>query len=523
MDVSSVSLPPEIWTRVLFWATFNPARESDSLLKIPAFDSADSSKQCRMCDEALITKRNVSLVCSEWNLLSKRFMYEDLRVRHNSWLLADLLETSGSYSYHTLGYGAYVKRIAVIDNPLTGSSSRWAGKDLRRIIRCCPNLVVLSRYHNSNKVYDDHLEKYTSSPEVEEEYFDENDIDLSHIRRIDWDNGTPKNYQRTISTPPRIAWFSSTLEVLSLGGDNYFWPPSELQGLSSLTLPKVHTLRVGSLYAFGIPGVHTYNLILPSLTRVILDRAEALYRLISCCLRISLQFGAQVRHVEVGSAHSRFTRGDYITQLLEVCPAVETLYYPIFYTRPLNWRVRPLGPREPRGHGQLRMMHDGDRRRDVANRFTSPYTLFKHLRRIGWHGERNSEFSLMDMYQNSTLELKLNNYNNTNDNNKSLEAETWIHLINQLRTILNSFTSMQELELCGGSRLWVSLIDDPRFFQLLSGAQSRGVVFCSEDKEVALKLEETKFNFGTELMLLWISELTTTMTTTMTSEDPRYK
>ncbi|KAH8096917.1 hypothetical protein DFH11DRAFT_1886884 [Phellopilus nigrolimitatus] len=118
---------------------------------------------------------------------------------------------------------------------------------------------------------------------------------------------------RTVAVAPCATWLAQSLEVLSLSGENYLWPPDVLERMSVAYITIME---------------------LPALRRIVLDRAEALYQLLDGCLRV---WGPQVRAIEIGR-NPRFLLSDYLSTLVKFCPNVETLHYPIFWAKVLGWR-----------------------------------------------------------------------------------------------------------------------------------------------------------------------------------------
>ncbi|THH03552.1 hypothetical protein EW145_g6174 [Phellinidium pouzarii] len=439
-------LPPEIWTQIFFWATYGPARELDVLLAIPIFDSINYRATEKQYVLSLGMKHTLALVCTEWRSLTEVFMYEDLRIRHGACALANVLENSKKSDSNSIGHGRYVRRISL---PLMKKLSLnidydWENKVVRRIIDCCPNLLVFSRYRSIFVKEEDEEEDETNG-NAEPGYTEgEWDPVMPAVGRIDWNTGLAFGIQRMVSVPPRATWVAQSLQVLSLSGDNYFWSPEQLQSMSIVLLPRVHTLRIGSVYTFGVPGVDHYRMDLPALRRIILDKAEVLHRLIDSCLRAH---GEQVREIEV-AAYWRFLRSDYISALLNYCSNVEVLHFPIFWVRVLRWR-------------QTREM---------------PNCVLRGLTHIGLHAAANPEIELA-------------------------RAE-WQQIKGHFNAIFGAnsrLPAIRRVTLHGEE--WTSLVSDFQFQWVLQLAQNREVEIFCEDTISAAALNSAKSSFALEAYL----------------------
>ncbi|KAH8104915.1 hypothetical protein DFH11DRAFT_1328842 [Phellopilus nigrolimitatus] len=315
-------LPPELWLRILYWATFNPAREVNTLVAIPVFDSVTHHETEEQYANTLRVKLNLALVCKWWRDNTREFLYEDVHLRHEAESLANLFEQSKRDCPLSLGYGRYVRKIALplVRNRPSGPVHGWARKEVPRIIKCCPNLLVLSRYHR-DKINPFEPQKH-DAPSV---YGDlDSDIRgvLSAIRRIDWNSGLMLN-QHNLVAGPRVTWFAQSLEALSLSEEVFSRPPDVLQCTSVVRLPRVHTLRVGLTRISGDPrDIYRMTLELPALRRVVLDNASALMAVVDCCLSV---WGPQVRVLEIGS--DWFMTSSHLSHLSQYFPNVETLHY----------------------------------------------------------------------------------------------------------------------------------------------------------------------------------------------------
>ncbi|KAH8106691.1 hypothetical protein DFH11DRAFT_1830279 [Phellopilus nigrolimitatus] len=320
----------ELWLQIFYWATFNPARDLNTLTSIPVFDSITQDQTERKYVNILRVKLNLALVCRWWRDNTREFLYEDVRLRHGAETLADLFEQSRKNCPLALGHGKYVRKIALpfVRYRPAGPVHGWARKEVPRIIKCCPNLLVLSRYHRGQDEFFE-PDQESSAPCTNEKL----DSDIRHalaaVRCVEWNSGLMLNQHSPVAGP-HMEWFAQTLEVLSLNEENYLWPPDVLQRTSVVRLPRVHTLRVGTLCTLGNVGrVHRYTLELPALRRLVLDSGETLTSLVNCGLRV---WGLQVRALEIGL--DRFMGLNTLLHLLKYCPNAETLHYSGFLVPP---------------------------------------------------------------------------------------------------------------------------------------------------------------------------------------------
>jgi len=88
-------LPDEVWQCIFYHATDNPARaewEHDGPMDIQPFDVFREVSERELAEEALRTKTTICLICIKWQNLSAKFLFEDIRIRHGSFALAQKLE-----------------------------------------------------------------------------------------------------------------------------------------------------------------------------------------------------------------------------------------------------------------------------------------------------------------------------------------------------------------------------------------------------------------------------------------------
>ncbi|KAH8100173.1 hypothetical protein DFH11DRAFT_1673708, partial [Phellopilus nigrolimitatus] len=278
----------------------------NTLVTIPVFESNTRRETEEQYATNLRVKLNLAL---------------DVLLRHGAEALADLFERSRKNCPLSLGYGRYVRKISLplVQNTPAGPVHGWARTEIPRIIKCCPNLLVLSRYHNS-KMYYTEPEKISDSGAYGDLNSDVRGV-LSAVRRIDWDIGLVLN-QHNLVAGAHTTWSAQSLEVISLSGGILLWPDA-LKCTSVVRLPRVHTLRVDLIHLSGNPSnVHRMTLELPALCRVVFDNLFALTSIVDCYLRV---WGPQVRVLEIGS--DLFMTSSHLSHLSQYFPNVETLHY----------------------------------------------------------------------------------------------------------------------------------------------------------------------------------------------------
>lgn len=413
-------LPPELWMRIFHWATYNPVRDLESICEIQPFESINAFETHLECEEAFVVKRALTLVCRRWRTMLREFLYEDIWVRHGCEALANALEASEKK------YGLYVRRLllpVMQDKPF----AMWdvaVVQSAKRILDCCPNVVVISRFHPY----------YVKAGAADEADLSSSDIppfnasiSLPSLLRVEWDNGNVfENLSRAVVEAPDFVWNCESLQVLSIGGENFPWRPDVLQQMTVVHLPNLHTLRIRSLHAFGIPGIRHYHMEVPAMRRIVLEKAEAMYSLVDGCLT---RFGPQVLSVEVGK-HVKFLRSDYISTILKYCPNLESLYFPIFWTKILR--------------------HKGSRRSTLS---------FPSVKTVGLHSVS---------YPDDT------------------EARRWNQLRGHFDILvgrISKYPSLEQIVLHGNA--WAAIVSNSMFINILRLVYSRDVNIICNSQEVS--------------------------------------
>lgn len=307
-------LPSELLIEIFTLATDSPIRRIEDLVDLPPFEAIEYNKTEQLCNEALRTKLSITLACSAFRKLCAEMMYEDIRIRHGSKALADVLETPRVRDR----LGSFVKRAVLF--PMSKEPENWEEtcKNVKRILECCPKILMLVRPpcdpSEDDRIY---LAPFPDS------------LSVPSLQRIDWHSGS-KEGSSDLSQIPPLFWNSPSLRTLSLGvaswgsfdGDRNI----EMRSVSS----GVKTLRVCSLDTLSAPGQHMYSLDLSLLSRIVLDQPDSMYALFGIA-----QYGEQVRSIELG-LHSGFLDHDYIGILLIYFSRAEKLFYPIFTTLPAS-------------------------------------------------------------------------------------------------------------------------------------------------------------------------------------------
>ncbi|EJD08284.1 uncharacterized protein FOMMEDRAFT_164946 [Fomitiporia mediterranea MF3/22] len=312
-------LPAELLLYIFKLATDNVIRDIDRFVDLPPFESIDSQAKDEQCDLALKTKWSITLTCSAFRRLCTDFLYEDIRVRHGSAGLADVLERSEMLAPGA-GVGRTVKRAVLFPLEPEDDSAPCdrISKHTRRILACCPNIRAVFR----PKVP---LSGQCSSGDADSDDTVNVPLEFPSLQRVDW-SSCPSDDPPTLSQLPCSIWSSESLKTLSVGVKEW----SRFTGMQGTEVTNIfsgiHTLRVRSLDAFGTPGQRLFSLELPSLHRLVLEQPDSMYALFSV-----VQYGDQITTLEFG-LHKGFLEHDYIMVLLVYCPNTTDLYFPIFTT-----------------------------------------------------------------------------------------------------------------------------------------------------------------------------------------------
>lgn len=302
------SLPVELLVLIFNQATHNPVRDIDSFCELSPFESINENQTKRACDESLRTKLSLATCSRRFRQICRRFLYEDIRIRHGSSFLADTLENDAEL-------GKYVRRAVLLPEVSEASS-------ISRILRCCPNLQMLYRPREESS-----WNKSTFTTQINDNTY-HLDSDLPSLQRVDWLH-CPADAMSVVSQFSPSFWTLPSLKTLSIGADQWrSWhePHETEEEIPSLRI-NVQTLRVCSLDAFG-PGNRLFMVDLPHLERLVLEKPESMYALFGIA-----QFGEHIKYLELG-LHPEFARYDYLAVLIVYCQNARDLYYPIFTTQP---------------------------------------------------------------------------------------------------------------------------------------------------------------------------------------------
>ncbi|THH07799.1 hypothetical protein EW145_g3133 [Phellinidium pouzarii] len=318
----AIRLPPELLTHIFGLATYSPARFIESLEEPEPLQEDSAIAQC---DAALETKYSLALSCSFFRSLSECFLYEDIRIRHGSGDLLKALEksTKGTVNRN----GDLVRRISVF--PIGyDEGGHWyenISEHTIRILRCCPNIQVLTRppmpvIRTSEPVNGQEADSFVI-----------NDLKFSSLYRVDWYNSPFDRLPSPMPTP-RFIWQTPSIRTLTLGPDYSDFHPGEQEII--MNLPDLHTLRVRSMNSFGQllgDGNPRIDVKLPSLRRLIIQKADAVYLLYFG--RPLSRAASKLRAIELGM-DKRFLYHDFMSVLLMHCPNTTELSFHVFFTCP---------------------------------------------------------------------------------------------------------------------------------------------------------------------------------------------
>lgn len=310
-------LPPEVLIPIIEMATRSRARDASWWRSWKPFELADDVEWLEECDSALKTKHTLSLVSYQFRILTLPFLYEHLWIRHGSEALLQVLKTSRKTG---MDIGRLVSRITITPLIKRTMDRRRVYEMARHIIRHCPNLRHICRPQMFADEETQHIDEMVPI----------DGIALPHLMRVDWYN-TAGGSLSALAPSPRSIWTSKTLQILNVGPDNFPFVLGSQHQETTIDLPRVHTLCLQSLNAFG-EGQRQFSIRLPSLNRLVIASPEALYNIYDGSL---LSFHHQIHHLEIG-ADLRFLRHDFISTLIHYCRYTTDLYFPVFSTRPVR-------------------------------------------------------------------------------------------------------------------------------------------------------------------------------------------
>ena len=325
---SPTSLPEELLLYIFDLATYGPARDVESLIELKPFEKEYSADADDLCDAPLKTKRSLALACKLFRRLALKFLYEDIRIRHGSEGLAKAIEMGQEI-------GTFVKRASV---SLEGfkAAGHWVASypsATRRILQCCPNIVILTRPQTLPvDTVDLHGDNY-NLPITD---INLDDLSFQHLRRVDWFNSPIDTLPSTLPTP-KFVWKSSSLQTLTIGPDHI---PLQLDVSPLVDLPNLQTIRLRSTHTPGDVEegvIDTDSVLLPNLRKLVFSLPDGIYTLFfEQFLRAC---GPCVEEIEI-APDKRFLKYDFISVLLLNCSNATVLSFPVFTTKPTRKNTR---------------------------------------------------------------------------------------------------------------------------------------------------------------------------------------
>lgn len=244
-------LPDEVWQYILYHATDNLARRTwkhVDPMEIQPFETFHEVAERDSADKAMIVKTSVFLVCKRWQILSAKFLFEDIRIRQGSYALARKLEEPLIPSSN-ITVGTHVRRI-IIPVDMTGLWPKTVEVNARRILLACPNTLILARRKENLQKREPRRRDFGKQSI--------NDVQMPRLRRVDWDNAPASYlYDRYIKLKgmPTFIWNVPSLEILSVsqnaeGRETAFtkrfpWcSDGRTNAAVSTSLTTIHTLRL---------------------------------------------------------------------------------------------------------------------------------------------------------------------------------------------------------------------------------------------------------------------------------------
>lgn len=303
MSVCS-QLPPELWIVVFRWATYPPDG-----YPAPFYEPFRAPSET--FDEPLRTKRALVQVCHQWRDLATIFLYEDVRIRHDSETLKTVLADHHRIDDELHSLGRFVRRLEL---PYDQTATERAGDthDVVEILGSCSSLTTLVRPFFEALPYS---LRYEFPAEI---------VSLSSLTRLEWWHYNDAARSGGINSLADVLRNAPSLQFLTLGGE--FWMNS-MHLDSSIRLPALTTLRLKRVNALFVWQIRRWEL--PSLVHVVADfpadhgGLEELW----------LQFGSQLCTVEFGR-NIAFHMTDQISTFLRGCSGVKVFNYFVNFTAP---------------------------------------------------------------------------------------------------------------------------------------------------------------------------------------------
>ncbi|KAF9270735.1 hypothetical protein L218DRAFT_915048 [Marasmius fiardii PR-910] len=305
-------LPPELWLKVFYWATQHPTRNAFSTTYKP-FSNSQSVEE----ELILRLKHSLALVCRDWHVLSKEFLYRDVRIgpAQNALKKALCMSEDG---HDCDGYAKFVRRVVLPYQSTTTptySSNPLASVE---ILKHCSKVEVLVR------------PRFFVSPEwqllvdVSRFEFEAESLPMPSLKRLEWTYNVEAERTGGINSLAAVLRDSPNIEYLHLGG---FGPRTQIPTTPIIHLPKLNTISVVTLTAHIVYQL-SYRWSLPSLSHLIigalsLPNLSALWE----------KYGEQLETVEFGK-HLSFLQRDLVGPCVQFCPNLKELNYYVFFALP---------------------------------------------------------------------------------------------------------------------------------------------------------------------------------------------
>ncbi|KAG7099748.1 hypothetical protein E1B28_001561 [Marasmius oreades] len=305
-------LPPELWLEVFYWATLHPTRNAFSTTYRP-FSNSQSIEE----ELILRMKRSLVLVCRDWHLLTKEFLYRDVRIGPAQKALKKALCIPED-GHDCDGYSKFVRRVVLpyqstttpthCSNPLTSVE----------ILKHCSQVEVLVRPRLFTSP------GWQAPVDIPRFEFEADSLPLPSLKRLEWNYNVEAERTGGINSLTIVLRDSPNIEYLHLGG---FGPRTQFSASHAIHLPKLNTVSVATLTAH-IAYQLTYRWSLPSLSHLIIGALN-----LPSLSTVWEKYGEQLETVEFGK-HLSFLQRDLVGPCVQSCPNLRELNYYIFFTLP---------------------------------------------------------------------------------------------------------------------------------------------------------------------------------------------
>lgn len=453
------TLPSELLVEIFGFATYSAVRDLHTLINSSTpFEYIGNDATNASIIAALRTKCVLSLTSKRWRALSTRYLYEEICVRNlrSDAILADLLEASASG--RNTSFGSHVKRIFFrrsVNKPrrLGTNEPGWV---VLRIIRCCPNVRIISR----DRDLLDRVTRVKAGRFSDPYSFDLISEEISRlgalVERVDLTFGNLALGPLThcFGFSPEICCNFSSLRMLSISMDVPIWSrnPEDLS-FKHVQLPNLHTLRLLRSHMREVVHVRIIEfppVVLPALRRLIVsDVHHSQYRAL-------LEANAErVRVFEFDASPGEpgwYLRYAKLTYPLSICPNLEELYFPILV---------------------------GETRVDLDLVATVPENRkSRRIRHVGLHA---TAFEQLEHWGGYDGGYQLYHKDNENGDPTCYEEWEWKKLEEQF-AFIGTFECLENITLYGSD--WEAYVGDSRFLQMIESLTAMGIAVETDEKVV---------------------------------------